>query len=45
MRKSKKAVSPVVATVILIAVFIAVVSAALSFAEVELSSYYAQSDL
>ncbi|PSN84305.1 hypothetical protein B9Q02_09655 [Candidatus Marsarchaeota G1 archaeon BE_D] len=44
MRKSKKAVSPVVATIILIAVFIAVVAAALSFATVELSSYYAQSD-
>lgn len=43
--RAKRAVSPVVATIILLAVFIVVVGAALSFAQTELSSYYAQSDL
>ncbi|MEM3655837.1 MAG: hypothetical protein QXP58_04940 [Thermoprotei archaeon] len=41
----KAGVSPVVATIILIAIFIIVVSAALNFADTELSGYYAQSDL
>jgi len=47
MRKLKPTagVSPVVATIILIAIFIAVVSAALGFTQTELTSYYAQSDL
>ncbi|MEM0322193.1 MAG: hypothetical protein QW613_07370 [Thermoprotei archaeon] len=41
----KAGVSPVVATIILIAIFIIVVSAALAFTQTELTSYYAQSDL
>ncbi|PSN96690.1 hypothetical protein B9Q04_00275 [Candidatus Marsarchaeota G2 archaeon BE_D] len=47
MRKlrPRAGVSPVVATIILIAIFIAVVSAALGFTQTELTSYYAQSDL
>ncbi len=43
--KPRAGVSPVVATIILIAIFVAVVSAALGFTQTELTSYYAQSDL
>lgn len=43
--RRKKAISPVIATIILIGIFVAVVAAALGFAFDELSSYYAQSDL
>jgi hypothetical protein len=43
--RRKSAISPVIATIILIGIFVAVVSAALGFAFDELSSYYAQSDL
>ncbi len=44
-RTHRRAISPVIATVILLAVFIALVSAALAFVDTELTSYYANSDL